>query len=254
MLAPLQLGNTPLDSTPRAALIVAHGSPADPFPQEAALKSLAVRVAMRLPGWRIAGTTLAAEGALEQALARLDRPLVYPFFMAEGWFTRTTLPRRLAAAGAADLRQLPAFGTDPALPALMARVALDAARTARLDPAQTTLLLAAHGSKVSRASAEITEDMARRLRAATPFARIATGFVEEPPFLADAARDLGPALCLPFFALRAGHVAQDVPEALAEAGFEGPLLPAIGEHADAAALIAAALERAAGQHGLPAAG
>lgn len=242
-----------MDSTPRAALIVAHGSPADPFPQEAALKALAVRVAMRLPGWRIAGTTLAAEGALEQALSRLDRPLVYPFFMAEGWFTRTTLPRRLSAAGAGGLRQLPAFGTDPALPALMARVATEAARTAGMDPGATTLLLAAHGSRVSRASAEITEDMARRLRAATPFARIATGFVEEPPFLAEAARDLGPALCLPFFALRAGHVAQDVPEALAEAGFDGPLLPAIGEHADAAALIAAALARAADDRPVPAA-
>lgn len=248
------VGDTPLDSTTRAALIVAHGSPADPFPQEAALKALAVRVAMRLPGWRVRGTTLAAEGALEQALSRLDRPLIYPFFMAEGWFTRTTLPRRLVAAGAADLHQLPAFGTDPALPALMARVALGAARAQGMDPAQTTLLLAAHGSKVSRASAEITEDMARRLRAATPFARVTAGFVEEPPFLADAARDLGPAICLPFFALRAGHVAQDVPEALAEAGFTGPLLPAIGEHADAAALIAAALTRAAGQHSLPAAG
>lgn len=234
-----------MDSPPRAALIVAHGSPADPFPQEAALKALAVRVAMRLPGWRVAGTTLAAEGALEQALARLDRPLVYPFFMAEGWFTRTTLPRRLAAAGAGDLRQLPAFGTDPALPGLMARVAADATRAAGLDPAQVTLLLAAHGSKVSRASAEITEAMATRLRAATAFARVATGYVEEPPFLAEAARDLGPAICLPFFALRAGHVAQDVPEALAEAGFTGPLLPAIGEHEAAADLIAAALARAA---------
>ena len=242
-----------MDTPPRAALIVAHGSPADPFPQEAALKALAVRVAMRLPGWRIAGTTLAAEGALEQALSRLDRPLVYPFFMAEGWFTRTTLPRRLAAAGAGALHQLPAFGTDPALPALMARVATDAARAAHLDPARTTLLLAAHGSKVARASAEITETMAARLRAATPFARVVTGYVEEPPFLADAARGLGPALCLPFFALRAGHVAQDVPEALAEAGFEGPLLPAIGEHADAAALIAAALARAAEDRPVPAA-
>jgi sirohydrochlorin ferrochelatase len=172
MLAPLQLGNTPLDSTPRAALIVAHGSPADPFPQEAALKSLAVRVAMRLPGWRIAGTTLAAEGALEQALARLDRPLVYPFFMAEGWFTRTTLPRRLTAAGATDLQQLPAFGTDPALPALMARVALDAARAARLDPAQTTLLLAAHGSPSLRrlghaALAAVAQELPQAVRPLT---------------------------------------------------------------------------------------
>ncbi len=62
-----------------------------------------------------------------------------------------------------------------------------------------------------------------------------TGFVEETPSLADAARDLTPAICLPFFALRAGHVVDDVPAALAEAGFTGPLLPAIGEHPKAGA-------------------
>ena len=228
------------------ALIVAHGSPADPAPQEAWLAALAVRVALWCPGWRIRAATLAAEGALATALARLDRPLIYPFFMAEGWFTRTNLPRRLAAAGGADLSQLPAFGHDPAMPALLARAARDGAAAHGLDPAQTTLLLAAHGSQVSRASATITEAMAEALRQAAGFAAVTTGYVEEPPPLAEAARAIdGPALCLPFFATRAGHVAQDVPEALAEARFTGPLLPAIGEHADAARLIAAALQAAA---------
>lgn len=226
------------------ALIVAHGAPAEPGPQEAAMQALAGRVASHLPGWQVAGATLAAPGALEAALERLGPgALAYPFFMARGWFTGRELPRRLALAGAQELRQLAPFGTDPALPALMARVALEAAAQAGLDPARTTLLLAAHGSKVSRTSADTTHAMAADLRRRTPFA-VTVGFVEEPPFLADAARIAGPALCLPFFALRAGHVAGDVPEALEQAGFRGPLLPAIGEHPEAARLIAAALLRA----------
>lgn len=217
------------------ALIVAHGSPADPAPQEAALKGLAAQVAALLPGWRIEGTTLAAEGALEAALARLTAPVVYPFFMAEGVFTRTLLPRRLIAAGAGGLRRLPAFGHAAGLDALCARVALEAVTG---DPRRTTLLLAAHGSQVARASANGARAMAARIAHLAPFGRVLTGFVEEEPYLTQVARGLGRAVCLPFFALRAGHVAEDVPQMLAAAGFRGALLPAIGEHAEVPALIA----------------
>ncbi|MDX5358008.1 MAG: cobalamin biosynthesis protein CbiX [Rhodobacterales bacterium] len=227
-----------------AALIVAHGSPADPAPQEAALQALAAQVGAHLPGWTVLGATLAMPGALETALDQVGPDaMIYPFFMAQGWFTGRELPRRLTAAGARGRRQLDPFGTDPDLPALMARVATDGAATHGLPPRASTLLLAAHGSKVSRTSADSTYAMADHLRRLTDFAHIEVGFVEESPFLDDAARIDGPALCLPFFALRAGHVAGDVPEALAKAGFSGPLLPAIGEHPQAAALIAAALMR-----------
>ena len=227
-----------------AALIVAHGSPAEPEPQETALQALAAQVQAQLPGWQVLGATLAAPGALETALDRLGPgALIYPFFMAQGWFTGRELPRRLALAGAGALRQLDPFGTDPDLPGLMARVALDGARQAGLDPAASTLLLAAHGSKVSRTSADSTYAMADHMRRLTSFT-VTVGFVEEPPFLTDTARIDGPAICLPFFALRAGHVAGDVPDALDQAGFSGPLLRAIGEHPMAAALIAAALARA----------
>jgi sirohydrochlorin ferrochelatase len=85
--------------------------------------------------------------------------------------------------------------------------------------------------------------MAAALSARCDFARVEVGFVEEAPFLVDAARGLGQALCLPLFALRAGHVVDDLPEALAAAGFAGPLLPPIGEHAAVPALLAAALRR-----------
>ncbi len=230
--------------THSSAVLVAHGAPADPEPQDAVLKDLATAVAERLPGWEVRGATLALDGSLEAALDGLAAPLIYPFFMAEGFFTGRALPGRLARAGAADARQLSPFGVDPDLPGLMARVAVRGARDAGLDPAQATLLLAAHGSQVSATSKDSTYAMAARLVSLTPFARVEVGLIEEPPYLANAARGLGPAVCLPFFALRAGHVEGDVPEALAEAGFEGPLLPAIGEHHEVPALIAAALTRA----------
>lgn len=229
--------------TIRRALIIAHGSPADPEPQERWIAALADRIADLLPDWHLRGTTLAMPGALEAAVAAMPDALVYPWFMAEGWFTRTLLPRRLTAAGMNSPRQLPAFGLDPALAGLLARTARQAALDHDL-PEDATLLLAAHGSQVSRASATRTGELADDLRKLTRF-RIVTGFVEEAPFLSDVARIDGPALCLPLFATRAGHVAQDVPEALAAARFTGPLLPAIGEHPEAAHLAAAAIAASA---------
>lgn len=201
--------------------------------------ALAARVQALAPGWRVRGATLAAEGAVEAALAGLDRPLVVPFFMAEGWFTRRLLPRRLAAAGAGGLRVTPAFGHLPGLAALAVRAAVQGTP----GPPQTaTLLLVAHGSRVSRASANGARAMAAHIAHHAPFARVLTAFVEEPPFIAQAARGLGPgAVVLPFFALRAGHVEEDLPLGLAAAGFRGTLLPPLGEHPGAAAVMAEAL-------------
>lgn len=222
--------------TQREAILVAHGSPADPVPQEAAMQALAVRVAMWRPGWRIQGTTLAMPGALEAAIGRAQSPLIYPFFMAEGWFTRINLPRRLVAAGAASLTQVLPFGTDPALPDLISK--LLAGHILGRGP----ILLAAHGSKVSKTSSDTAYHMAALLEA-RGMGPVQAGFVEEAPFLVDVARQMKTGLCLPFFALSAGHVVGDVPEALAEAGFDGDLLPPIGEAIGVAPLIAEALAR-----------
>lgn len=231
----------------QTALIVAHGAPSDPAPQEAALAALAAAVAPDLPGWRVGSATLAMPDALETAVASHPGAVVYPFFMAEGWFTGTHLPERLARAGAPGARILTPFGADPGLVPLIALVARQGATDHGLDPAKTTLLIAAHGSQRSRRSADTTHALVRSLTADAGFAAVTCGFVEEAPFLAEAARLAGPALCLPFFALTAGHVVDDVPEALTTAGFAGPLLPPIGAHAEVPALIARALRQSRGE-------
>ena len=225
------------------AILVAHGAPADPDPQDETLHALASKVAALLPEWEIRGATLAREGSLDCALDGLDSPLIYPFFMAEGWFTKRELPRRLTAAGHPDLRHLDPLGVDPALPGLIAKAAREGALSAGLSPETTHLLLAAHGSKIARNSKDSSYAMAEQMRDIAGFAAVSVGLIEEAPFLADAAKGLGPAICLPFFALRAGHVIGDLPEALEEAGFDGPCLAPIGEHPEIPALIAAALAR-----------
>jgi sirohydrochlorin ferrochelatase len=225
---------------PPPAVIVAHGDPNDPPAQEAVLQALAGSVARLLPGRCVLGATLAAPGALERALDGMEQPLVYPFFMASGWFTGTALPRRLAAAGAGTAVQLAPFGLEAELPALIAGTVGPALAAPGVRQA---LLLAAHGSQVSRTSADSTFSMADQLRPLLPGVAILCGFVEEPPHLTDVAAELGGGVCLPFFALQAGHVLGDVPAALNDAGFRGALLPPIGAHPGVPALIAASLAR-----------
>lgn len=222
------------------AVIVSHGQPGDPGPQQQAIEDLAARVAAEGPGCAVAGATLAMPGAL--AAAADDDSLIYPMFMAEGWFTRSELPRRLGQAGAGGARVLRPFGTDPALPGLIVAQAHAAAAAQGWAPGDMTLLLSAHGSQRSQASFTITTALAETL--APHFARVVTGFVEQEPFIADVARGLDRAVSLPLFALRADHVLDDLPAALDQAGFSGPRLDPIGLAPEVPALIAASIRAA----------
>lgn len=238
------------DRLPRhAALLVAHGWPSRPKGPEAAIHDLATAVEDRLgAAWAVAGATLAKRGALGAALDRLpaEAPLlVYPHFMADGWFSTEELPRRLRRTGAGEVTLLPAFGRDPAVHALCLARAAEAVRANGWRPGEAGLLLAAHGHPSDPRAAASARAAAGHLAASGLFREVVTGFVDEAPYLADAARLAGPALCLPYFALRAGHVEADLPEALAEAGFAGPVLEPVGTDFEVPALIAAALARAA---------
>lgn len=221
----------------RRAVIVAHGQPSDPEPAEAELAALATRVAAHLPGWQIGSATLAARDRLALALGG-GSGLIYPLFMAGGWFTRTHLPARLAGAGGQGWHILDPFGCDAGVQDLTLTLAREA-----WDRGARALVLAAHGSSRSPAPAQIAHDMAARIAASLPFARVEAAFIDQSPRLADLHGFGGQAVCLPFFAARGGHVETDLPEALAQAHFPGPVLPPVGADPRAAALIAAAIAR-----------
>lgn len=223
-------------------VLIAHGSPSDPEPQETALRDLAAAVGALLPGRVVRGATLAKPGALAAALDGLDAPWIYPFFMAEGWFTRTELPRRLSELGV-SARVLAPFGVDPALPELIHDVLTDAATQAGTVLSDSPVLLVAHGSKIARKSRNSVYDMADNLRDTADMPPLHVALIEEPPFLVDVAKEVRTGLCLPFFALRAGHVTGDIPEALQEAGYRGRLLPEIGARREVPGLIAQAIAR-----------
>ncbi|MCB2116625.1 MAG: cobalamin biosynthesis protein CbiX [Rhodobacteraceae bacterium] len=223
-------------------LIVAHGQPSDPEPPEAEMRALAARVALDLPGRTVLSATLAAPDALRNALQGHDNVTVFPFFMADGWFIRTLLPRRLAEAGAVGARILAPFGLLPGTASLAVDVLSEALSLREWRAEETTLVLAAHGSGRSPYPADaaraLQSDIAMHLR----FAESRLGFIEEAPELVEVAEAAGPrALCLPLFVARWGHVEDDIPAALHAAGFRGDSLPPLGTDPRVPALIARAI-------------
>lgn len=228
---------------PRAALIVAHGSPSAPERPEEDLHALADRVAARLHGWTVRGATLAGRGTLKATLDTLgsQQVSIYPLFMSDGWFVSRELPRRIGELCDSAFAMLSPLGLDPSVHALCLDCVRRAASERDLSLEETTILLAAHGSPSDPRPREAAEKAARFIAAAGLFRDVRVGFVDEVPYLAEAARLNGPALCLPFFAGHAGHVDVDLPRALAEAAFPGPMLDPVGMRPEIAQIVAAAL-------------
>lgn len=216
----------------KLALIVAHGQPSDPCPAGAALEALAAKVAGLLPGWEVGAATLAEAGVLERAVAGRSGGVVFPMFMAGGWFTRVQIPTALAKAGAVGWTVLEPFGCDPAVHDLCVALVREAGAG--------RVILAAHGSFKSPAPSMIARQVAGRIVAELG-AAVEVGFIDQEPRLA--ALPGGEGVCLPFFAAGGDHVGEDIPAALAEAGFRGRVLPPVGLDTRVPAIIAAAIAR-----------
>ena len=221
------------------ALIVSHGQPSDPDVGEAEIAALASKVGGHLPGARVEGVTLAAEGRIEALSA--DRPgaLIYPIFMADGWFTQVQLPKRLAKGVGP---QLVSFGLDCTLPLLAANWLRAVCTERAVDPYGVDLVIAGHGSGKSRRVSEATHAFADQVAGVFKPRSVRCGFVEEAPSLEDALTGLDQnSICLPFFAAKRGHVLDDLPQAVRASKYEGIVLDPIGLHPDVPKLIADAL-------------
>ncbi len=210
------------------AIIVAHGQPSDPEPAEASLAKFAAEVNAHAADVSVHSATLANPGVLEEVMDSLpDDTVIYPLFMAKGWFVTSALPKRI---GDRNLRILDPLGTDPMLPDLVSDALKSALKEKKWSAAASDLIIAAHGSGRSRNPSAVAKDFAEQLLQRMTFRSIRVGFVEEPPSISDAANGASEqSLCLPFFACRGGHVLEDVPEELEKAHFRGTVLPVIGE-------------------------
>lgn len=229
---------------PPAVLIVAHGERGGAF-SNAILRRHESAVRDAMPMLPVAAGVLSGEPSLETAAAAVagctaGPILIYPFFMAAGYFVNVKIPKRLDDAGLTRrCRVLTPLGAAPRLPALIHARAEATARLLGVAAGSCRLLLVGHGSKVARASAEATEMVAARLRELGSFATVATAFLEEAPFLDDVVgSDDRPTVVVGFFNGDGLHAAEDVPEAITS--FVGPIAYTgpVGAFAEVSSLIA----------------
>lgn len=224
------------DVAPIEALIVTHGQPSDPDPAEEALAAYTAAIQAAIPGSTIRSATLAAPGKLEEKLSQMeDGGVIYPLFMADGWFVRTALIKRISdAALNVVVSIMPPYGLSPKLP----EVAALHVQRAMAETGTEKLLIVAHGSAFGDAPAASARLFTERLQAELPEVQMDLGFLEQDPSIGDKAKALGAGtICLPFFAMAGDHVRLDVPAALKAGGFEGPIMPSIS-HLDGADQIA----------------
>lgn len=231
-----------------ALLLAAHGER-----RAGADNDGVVRLAAELARRRVAGEIgvgfIKGVPTIAEALAGFAAPrvLVYPLFLADGYFSRVRLPDLLlAAAGSRPVRVLAPLGLDPALVGIVAGKAQAAIAQAGFAVERTTVVLLAHGSPSDPASRAATDLMAARLAEQGVFRAVRTAFLEEPPSLAQAVAEIsGPVAVVGLFVGEGLHGGADVPQLLDEIGRDALVFAGnIGRFTDLADIVAAAVRAA----------
>jgi sirohydrochlorin cobaltochelatase len=225
-----------------ALLLAAHGE-RRAGATNAGLQRLAQDLAAAGVAGEVAVGFLNGVPTIAEAMAGFHLPevIVYPMFLAEGFFAGTRLPTAVgAAAGTRRVHILPPLGLDRALADLVARKAGAAAQARGAAVAATTLVLLAHGSSRDAASRDATVDLAARLGG---FAAVRIALLEEPPSLAEVLDGIaGPAVVVGLFAGEGLHGGEDLPDLIA--GRDVATAGIVGAWPEIAALVAAAVRRA----------
>jgi len=149
------------------------------------------------------------------------RILVYPLFVSSGYFTRDRLVQLLDEANDQyrEIQVLPPLGLDPGLPDLVVAFAKQAARERGFAPQLSTVICLAHGSRRNSSSREATEQVVRGVEGRAAFRQVRIAFLEERPFLAEAAKAVsGPVVVVGLFSGEGMHGARDAPRLTAELG------------------------------------
>lgn len=228
-------------------LVVAHGD-GGADPRDETVRLLAERLARRLDG-PVDWATLKRPESFDDARTRLaaalrradDEPLpvvVYPLFMAEGYFVRTKLPKLLGEHGFAQTVVLPVFGLDPGLVDLLDhRLRSIASMQGGLAPRDLPIALIAHGSGSGDAGSRLaSEAVAGTLRARLG-ADIRLGFIEEEPFYDRLIAEEKPAIVVGLFVSAGTHALDDVASAVAHAPCVRHHVDAIGRDASVADMV-----------------
>src|SRR6266511_68279 len=163
-----------------ALLIVAHGSTVNPDSSAPTLAH-AAEIRRREIFAEVGCAFWKEEPSLRDALFLFD-----PESISEGYFTQTVIPRELELNGRTTKRQsgqtwkyCQPVGNHPAMTKLLLKRAREVAPG--VDPAETSLLIVAHGTDLNENSAVAAKREAEKIRALGKFADVLNVYMEEPP-------------------------------------------------------------------------
>jgi sirohydrochlorin cobaltochelatase len=205
-----------------ALLIVAHGSTVNPDSSAPSLAH-AGEIRRREIFANVGCAFWKEEPSLRDALFLFDpesirEVFVVPNFISEGYFTQTVVPRELKLNGPITERsngQLWKYcepvGNHPMMTELLLKRAREVAASA--DPAETSLLIVAHGTDLNENSAVAAKREAEKIRAAGKYATVLNVYMEEPPLVSDwrkltTTRNV---VVVPFFISDGLHSYEDIP-------------------------------------------
>jgi sirohydrochlorin cobaltochelatase len=214
-----------MDYSSSALLIVAHGSTVNPdsstptLAHASEIRRRKVFVDVECAFWK-------EEPSLRDALFLFDpKPIrevyVVPNFISEGYFTQTVVPRELELNGRTTKRssdQLWKYcepvGNHPMMTELLLKRAGEVAQDA--EPAETSLLIVAHGTDLNENSAVAAKREAERIRGFAKYADVLNVYMEEPPLVSDWRKltKTRNVIVVPFFISDGLHSYEDIPALL----------------------------------------
>jgi sirohydrochlorin cobaltochelatase len=208
-----------------ALLIVAHGSTVNPDSSAPTLAH-AAEIRRRKIFADVGCAFWKEEPSLRDALFLFDpeavsEVYVVPNFISEGYFTQTVVPRELELNGRITKRSngqiwrySEPVGNHPLMTELLLKRARDVAPDAA--PAETSLLIVAHGTDLNENSAVAAKREAEKIRALGKYAAVLNVYMEEPPLVSDW-RQLTKTenvVVVPFFISDGLHSYEDIPKLL----------------------------------------
>ena len=230
----------------RALLIVAHGSTVNPDSSAPTLEH-AAEIRRRKIFAKVECAFWKEEPSLRDALFLFDpesirEVYVVPNFISEGYFTQTVVPRELELNGPITKRsngQLWKYcepvGNHPLMTELLLNRARDVAPD--VDPAETSLLIVAHGTDLNENSAVAAKREVEKIRSLGKYAAVLNVYMEESPRVSDW-RKLAKThnvVVVPFFISDGLHSYEDIPvllgiavAAVVDRGEPGSSPPATG--------------------------
>jgi len=143
---------------------------------------------------------------------------VVPNFISEGYFTQAVVPRELELNGRITKRsngQLWKYCEPVGNHPLMTELLLKRAREVAPDaaPAETSLLIVAHGTDLNENSAVAAKREAETIRARGKYATVLNVYMEEPPLVSDWQKltKTSNVVVVPFFISDGLHSYEDIP-------------------------------------------